>query len=258
MAASLEDSSIKKGRPLFAAGDLREEKFLSEMLHKIGHEMGNPLTSIISLASIIQSAGGSLSEDRLQSYASSINKEAWRISGLNEKLVLLFSTRISDNPICDIEEASRKITQKLLAKGEYKRCDIELRFSSAPMNSRIDSEPFLWLAGAMIENALQACVREAASTNPPEYCDLVEISGCAFKDSIELDVSNFRSHPCSLELSRLFEPFVVESAEHKTTGLGLTVAAAVVQRFGGTLELSEEPLSNGGYRFKVSLKLLPA
>ena len=44
---------VRSGKPPFLASELRAGETLSEIGHKFGHEVGNPLTAIISLASIV-------------------------------------------------------------------------------------------------------------------------------------------------------------------------------------------------------------
>ena len=55
---------MRVGKPKFTKSDFRTPDKLSGFVHKIGHEVGNPLTSIISLASILHriEVGGSDSE----------------------------------------------------------------------------------------------------------------------------------------------------------------------------------------------------
>ena len=52
------EDNIRVGKGKFFSPSIRQGELLSDLIHKIGHEIGNPLTSIISLASIIERFGG--------------------------------------------------------------------------------------------------------------------------------------------------------------------------------------------------------
>ena len=128
--ANSRKTQLRTGKPPLGRGELRSGELLSEIGHKFGHEVGNPLTAIISLASILgrtipadkdsidalfsgqvtaapaapQTSKAAAPNDvdrlklvlsRLPDYANSITQEAWRISALTETLVFLLSDRFN-------------------------------------------------------------------------------------------------------------------------------------------------------------------
>src|SRR5262245_24972844 len=105
MSGSPGKHSTRVGKVKLNFTDIRAEELLSHLIHKLGHEIGNPLTSIISLGTILErfsisapGRGETLPPEKIASYASSIIDEAWRISSLTEKLVLTLSNR-RGNPV---------------------------------------------------------------------------------------------------------------------------------------------------------------
>jgi signal transduction histidine kinase len=56
-------------------------------------------------------------------------------------------------------------------------------------------------------------------------------------------------------LPQIFEAFVTSRLDARGTGLGLTVAAGIVQQHGGAIEASNRP--GGGARLEVRLRAAP-
>ena len=71
-----------------------DELTLSSITHNLSHDIGNPLTSIITYGSLIeQTQNLDIPKDKLASYAKSMLSETWKISILMEKFLLLISRK---------------------------------------------------------------------------------------------------------------------------------------------------------------------
>lgn len=92
-------------------------------------------------------------------------------------------------------------------------------------------------------------------TNDDEQQMPISVQVKSEGDYTTLSVDNVCCRPCPFELSSLFEPLITAYAEHKHVGLGLCVAAAIVERANGIIEIEETPVA-GGYRF-VTRVILP-
>ena len=141
---------IRIGTPAFSAEDILSAANLSRVIHRIGHEIGNPLTSIISLSSIIErgigeSGAAQLPIERVVSYAGSIGSEAWRISSINEKLVMLLSSRQGNPEPSEPESIIRRALHKLQRRAEHKRFDVEFRRASPQCQALVDPEQAAWV-----------------------------------------------------------------------------------------------------------------
>lgn len=249
------------GNPVFEPSMLCSRDPLSDIIHRVSHEIGNPLTAIISLATIIErytegANDGDLAScrNKLLSYAGSIIEEGWRVNLISQRLVLLFSHKSGSSLSCDLQTAVIRTVNKLKNHKKYKIFDVQINI--LPSTSvYVDSPQFEALLNEVFENAYQSLHYNVQQGVPdPVLCQTIEVSARREGNFTELTVSNIRTRPCPFELTTLFEPFVTEYAEKRHLGLGLTVALAIATRFGGSLRVEEE--SNGDeYRFSTLITL---
>jgi signal transduction histidine kinase len=216
--------------PTFSISSLKSETSLSDLIHRIGHDIGNPLTSLISLSSLIERSDGDfkLSEEDLKRYARTIISDAWKIQGISEKLTLLLSDRGREAEPVDIREAASSAIRKTLRRNRFSEGDVIVSYGEEPLIALIDSAQAEWLIGELLSNALCA----SSKCSPENYT--AELYAAKTGDEIRITVSNY-SHPVEVELHTLFEPFVKLHSEG--CGLGLTAAWAVVSRAGGRIEI---------------------
>lgn len=242
-----------KARPQFSVKELKTATGISDLIHKFGHDVGNPLTAVISLTSLLErliddleKQGPSETAGRTSSFVQSIAKEAWRIGQLNDRLVLLLSDKNEFSGALDLENSLDRACNKLAQHGaipEGVELDIDFRPpTSAPL---IESGQFEALVCELVRNAAEALNRcgIASSTAPQEINILCAEEG----EQILLKIKNlFKTEELSEKISNktlddLFRPFVRGTSITPTSsGLGLAAAWAVVERFGGELELSLE------------------
>ena len=254
--------SVRAARATFTGDAPELAKLLAQLGHKIGHEIGNPLTSIISLATIIErfSEPGS---DKNQQYARSIISEAWKISNLVEKFVLLFSERAGNQSICALDEALRRTLNKLKSRGAYDLDDIILRVEDeVPPTAHVDLDQLCTILAELLANACDASQSgsSAAASNPdgieltgdPIIVRLYSVGSCSC-----VEVINPIKQPSSHELAELFQPLVTTSPTQKSLGIGLSVVSKIAKRFGGLSEI-EEVLLDGDRLHFVARLVLPA
>lgn len=224
------------------------------LVHKVGHEIGNPLTSIISLGTIIErfsEAKGAegIEPEKIAAYAKSIIKEAWRISGINEKLVLLLSQRHPSPAPCNVAAAIERSINKLKSRGIVDPSLVRLVVNGAVSpEAYIDQDQFLIILNELISNAATAIAAEegGAKVSVQAACE----DGCA-----QVIVENPLAGPIVFELSALFEPFVTSYENQKRLGIGLSTVAVLVERFNGKVELRE--VSREGRLFFQAIVNLP-
>lgn len=225
---------MKSAKPKFPSDKIRSGELLSELIHRVSHEIGNPLTAIISLASVMQrfETGEKASE-----YAGSIAREAWKITSFNDRLVALLSSRVVENPKCDLEPALEQALERSKIQGVDYKPPLE------PIAAAIDAPLFQVLVRELLSNALTYTSAESAIS-----IQLLKDGECAL-----LEIKN----PCSPErpfsLEAAFEPFISSSSESKHLGIGLTVCWSIVDRFGGEIEIAED--DSGIFFTRVRLPL---
>lgn len=243
---------------------------LSTVIHRFGHEAGNPLTAIISVASVLDrllpDAGGLKpgTPTRQFPYAASIAQEAWRVSGLVERLVWLCSAPLAEeyqvDPIDIIDSVSEQISRKQkLTPGDWDFSfppDIPMILFSQEQFQFVISEAFL--------NALayrNGFGKADAAGNRETSATEISISVTHDESSVEIVFSNPIAGPLAVDLSTLFDPFVTfsrgGSPSSKRSGIGLTALAACVDRFGGKTRV-EECVDGDRWIFNLVLTLSSA
>lgn len=256
---NLLQTSIRVGKAKSRAEDLKQPDILSSLIHKIGHEIGNPLTSIISMGTVLESMQGGLNapkgkDDKRSHYTNAIIDEAWRISRLNERLVMLLSTRTGNVTGCDVMRVAERALSKLKSRHKELFKTTKLVFSvpeDYPLVA-IDEMQLMLVFTELFHNAQDAVnlssKQTSLETNATHPITIYITPHSAPNDYTENHNENFvtitfSSHSieaCQLELDSLFDPNVTGYHMHKHLGLGLTVCQAIIERAGGEIKVIED------------------
>ena len=274
--------TTRTGTPGFSAQSLRSGDALSELVHKIGHDIGNPLTAVISVCSIMQTMADMDKNNpalisKVSEYAGMLTGEAWKISRINERLVSLLSSRKPNLAACNVHSNFVTVFNRLQSRNQKKFGKLEIVFNSKsnadpsgrcggthrPLHEEVDvaaladNNQLNLLITELLANCADALEKDAAGR--PLGVPYNKISVNIFKDSdlACFSVASTVSFRCETEnLSDLFNPFVsVGFPEEKKIGLGLTTALATIERMNGKIELSEREEGDGKYCFSVTVKL---
>lgn len=245
-------------QPEFSVQSLRSGQELSELIHRLGHDIGNPLTAIISLGSVIQTLCASEqisgAETKFPNYAASIISEAWKISRINERLVCLLSARPGVPTACPLEDALSDVFTKLYHKDTTRFGAIDLEFSEDSQNisAWVDPAQLNLMLAELIINAVEATERLTAAA--PNLSRNITVCARVDNNLACLFISALNPTATKSTLAQLFKPFVSDYPEEKHIGLGLTAAWAIAERFQGCLALKEER-EGDAYRFTVKVGL---
>lgn len=233
------------GAPAADLADRLGSEFLSEIAHRLAHDIGNPLTAIISFASIVERVDPGAPPELLQSvvpklagYGRSLTEEAWKVSVLNDRMVMLFSRRAPLISSVNLAELAERGVRRVRTRTNFPQIEIMSNAGvSEPLHVSADGEQLIIALTELLLNALQAsaAVHERAKVSSPISL-FVRRRG---EQGIIL-VRNDTTPVTIPELNSVFEPFVTGTTERKQLGLGLSVAAAVAQRTGGSLRVVEE------------------
>ncbi len=232
---------------------------ISELCHRAGHDVGNPLTAIISLASILEYSAGSgqVGIEKLREYSASIVGEAWKIAHITERLVMIYSQR-RGNPIeCSVGDLAEKVLQRVRSRYEFEDLEIESDFFFAPTANKVvvDVDQFTILLQELFVNGYNFQRLPKAPSPEPERRTM----RCTLEPHdqfVRLRFVNPLPAPIEGNLSDLFLPLVCKHASPVRTGLGLAAVWAIVHRHGGKLHI-EQRQTESGYEFAVDV-LLPA
>ncbi len=252
MSISQQNEIIVK--PNFVLRDFLVGDTFSEFIHKYVHDVGNPLTGIISVCSIMQTMAemGKLESTKIGEYSAMIAKEAWKLSALNQRLVALISTREPSFAACNIEHNFQNTLQKLQSRDAVKfenlKIDVELLADNLEVIA--DNNQLNLLATELLTNCAESFARQGELAEEPSWKVRLIISRDTAHDkgiciSVISDTSsilkgddNSDAKEFSSEIKELFEPYItIGFPSEKKLGFGLTIAQVIVERLKGEIEL---------------------
>lgn len=259
MEESKNEYKTRFGSPTFDPVTVLTGETLSNLIHKIGHEIGNPLTAIISLGTIIErfsrespSADVESTFKKTSGYAGSIIDEAWKISALSERLVMLLSQKPGNVGPCNLGEALAKSLQKQRLRNRGRTPNVLVStLGDKPCIALIDSEQLAVFFGEIFLNAQNAIGYELGGddANHPVTA-LLRTEG----DRVLFALTNDTPEPRSGDLDSLFDLCTTTYGDRKHLGIGLTMCWTIISRFGGTMRLIEQSRQSG-YSFTVEVSL---
>jgi signal transduction histidine kinase len=215
---------------------------LSDLYHQLSHDIGNPLTAIISYSSILEQAEHfAISLDKVGSYASNITRETWRISRLMEKFLLLISKKVVISPF-PVSELKQRIDARY--RSRYELHDLEIRYCGFDTEIRIpaDIDQCCSIICEIASNAMSAQKHLEGVQTPA-----LSISFSTEDEFLLIEVKN--SSPVHTKpLSVLFTPGEREfSTEREGLGIGLSAISCAMKRWNGVLEIQEVLDNTGGH-----------
>jgi len=222
-------------KPDYLPSELRAEATVSDFIRRISHEIGNPLTSIISLASVVEHISQAPTQpkdlsEKVSSYSRLITKEAWKIAALTHRLIHLVSDSSGVPSNCDIHQSLNNTLEHLnsLELGFTPRVILTGKQTTA----FIDAEQLRTVLLELLLNCVEA-IEEL-----PAMERTLSIDVAANENLAEITFSTKYLDAPDCNLSELFKPFVSCFKKHKHLGLGLPVCWAILERFGGTIQVS--------------------
>jgi signal transduction histidine kinase len=221
---------MKKTERLSAAGQLAAS---------LAHEIRNPLASISGAAGILKR--GNASSDNRQECLGILEKESQRLNKLLTNFLDFARPRLPRYQRADPAALVQSVT--VLARHAAMRQQVEI-IDELPQRLPMvdcDAEQMKQVLLNIVLNAIQATpgggrVIVRAFTENATLCVEIWDEGCGMS---------------SQELDRMFEPFF--TTKESGTGLGLAVAANIVEQHGGLLGAANNP--GGGMTFRLELPL---
>lgn len=210
-----------------------------ELLRNLAHEVRNPLGGIRGAAQLLalESATGGLAD-----YADVIVREADRLQALVDRL--LSPHRGAPRQVeLNIHEVCERVRALVLA--EFPRgLEVRRDYDASLPELRGDRERLIQALLNVARNAAQALAGRIAAGDAcivlrTRVARQVTVGGHRFRLAIRLQVEdNGPGVPEALQ-ERIFQPLVSGAANGH--GLGLTLAQALVQQHGGTIECDSRP-----------------
>jgi two-component system NtrC family sensor kinase len=232
---------------------LQAEKMaaLGQTISGVAHELNNPLATILSWAERL----ATLTSDEARRGVTVILGEAERAARIVRNLLTFARKRQSTRSIVDL---NRIITETLALRAYGQRVtNIEV------VTDLADGLPHIFADAHQIQQVLLNLIINAEQAMLSAHgrgAMLVRTLHDAEHDAVLLEVSDDGPGvPVDLH-SKIFDPFFTTKEVGKGTGLGLTVAYAIVQEHGGRIRVQppilpglDGPLPRSGASFVIEL-----
>lgn len=241
----------KHGENLNAVGDgmnaavserMKSERFKTELITNVSHDIKTPLTSIINYVDLLGKE--ETDNPKAQEYLEVLSRQSARLKKLIEDLIEA-SKASTGNLKVDMEVCDAQVTL-VQTIGEYAeklaRAQIELQIREPDEQIRISADSrHLW----RVFDNLMNNICKYAQPGTRAYVNL-ERAG----DRAVITFRNISREPLNITSEELMERFVRGDSSRSTegNGLGLSIARSLTELMGGTLNLVVD-----GDLFKVVL-----
>jgi two-component system sensor histidine kinase KdpD len=223
------------------------ERLRNALLSSISHDLRTPLASIVGASSSLLEREPQVSDADRVELLRAINEEAQRMAGLIDNVLDMArlqagaaSLNLQWQPLEELVGAILKRLERRLARH---RVEVNLP----------DDLPQVHVDGVLIGQVLVNLLENAAKYTPAGT--VVSISAEARPDEVVVSVADEGPGLPPGEERRVFDKFHRASREgpQSGVGLGLSIAKAIVQAHGGTIEAENLPLGGVVFRFTLPL-----
>lgn len=220
---------------------------LGEIIAGIAHEINNPLTSILSNASLLTlNRGGQRDAASIRA----ILEESRRCAELVRNLLSFSRQEGGDKEIIGINEIISQICS--IKKYQLKVNNIRLLTETDPISYPIFVIP------AQIQQILLNLVNNAEHAIPPSRLDgLVQLSVKREGEKIKIRVMDNGSGIAPEVQRYIFDPFFTTKPVGEGTGLGLSIARSIAEAHGGNLSIESSCPTGTTFILELPLAMSP-
>lgn len=235
-------NSIGEGLSKAVDDRLKSERFKTELITNVSHDIKTPLTSIINYVDLIKKENPE--SETMRRYVDVLDRQSSRLKKLIEDLVEA-SKASTGNVSVDMEKCDACVILAQTA-GEY---DEKLRANQLELLMNIPEEPCYIMADGrhlwrVIDNLMNnICKYAQASTR-------VYINIENKNRKVQIVFRNISKYALNISSDELLERFTRGDSSRSTegSGLGLSIANSLTEIQGGTMDLTVD-----GDLFKVTL-----
>ena len=224
---------------------MKSERFQTELITNVSHDIKTPLTSIINYVDLLGKER--LDNPKAQEYLEVLSRQSARLKKLIEDLIEA-SKASTGNLKVELEICDAQVTlvqtigeyEEKLAQGQI---ELQIREPDEPVRIKADSR-HLW----RVFDNLMNNICKYAQPETRAYVNLERVG-----DQACITFRNISREPLNITSEELLERFVRgdRSRSMEGNGLGLSIARSLTELMGGKLELTVD-----GDLFKVVLTFL--
>jgi len=215
---------------------------LGLMAAGIAHEIGNPLTSISSMAQVIRRR---INDEKIIEFVNNILANIDRISVIVRELVDFSRPSTQDASLTNVNDIINSSVGIVKYDKRSKNIRFNLDLDRNMSKTFLVGDHLLQVLINILINAVDACenyrneINVSSNSGTDRITILIEDKGCGIEKS---------------KLNKIFEPFYTTKEVGKGTGLGLTVSYGIIKKFGGEIIVSSEV--SKGSKFEIILPIL--
>ncbi len=235
-------NSIKNGLDVAIEQRMKSERFQTELITNVSHDIKTPLTSIINYVDLLGKE--KLENAKAKEYLEVLARQSQRLKKLLQDL-LDASKASTGNVELHMEQVNAcvllnqtvgEFQEKLMNSG----IELNIKLPQEEIQINADSR-YLW----RVFDNLMNNICKYSQPNTRAYINL-EKAG----DNTVISFLNISKEPLNISSEELMQRFVRGDSSRNTegSGLGLSIAQSLTKLMGGTMELSVE-----GDLFKVQL-----
>lgn len=235
-------NSLSDGLSKAVAERMKSERFKSELITNVSHDLKTPLTSIINYVDLLKKED--IDNPKAAEYLEVLERKSQRLKKLTEDLV-----EASKASTGNLAVQRERLNAAQLADQALAEYSDRLTASGLTVVAALPEEPvYVWADGRhlwrVLDNLLSNCCKYAMPATRV-YVDVY-----AWEDQVTIQVKNVSREPLNIPAERLMERFVRgdDSRTTEGSGLGLSIARSLTELQGGEFRLEVD-----GDLFKASV-----
>jgi signal transduction histidine kinase len=215
------------------------DRLRRQMLADISHELRTPLTTMRGYLETLEMTEIALDEERRRRYLETARRETLRLERIVMDLLEL----------ARLENTSAKMAPRVAAverifDGIVQRFERDAGAAGVTLRSRVDpSADQIFADPDRLEQALSNLVANALRHAPPG--GVIDLEASTVDDQCRLSVVDSGSGIAPEHLPHVFDRFYKVDTSRTPgiggSGLGLSIAKAIVERHGGTITVTSRP-----------------
>jgi two-component system, NtrC family, sensor kinase len=217
---------------------------LGRMASGIAHEINNPLTGVLTYASLLLE---DLKETEHAEDLETIIRETIRCRTIVRGLLDFARESKHEKEQANLNDIVVNTLQILEKHVNYQKIRIAKELDPRLPLSLLDVNQMRSVVNNLSENAAHAMPDGGALTITTRYDDL--------NDTIVLAIADTGIGISEENLGRVFDPFFTTKKEGKGTGLGLAVTFGIVKRHHGTIDVKSTPGKGTAFTITIPVNL---